>query len=422
MKIHGEVYGCSASLNDYEIMKGLLENEGFEFVNSVEDSDINLITTCVVKSPTENKMIFRIKELEKTQKPLVIAGCLPKSNPEKIRKVAPDASLIGPNSIEKIVDVIRITLQGKRIEELSDSKIPKVGIAKSSSSPVISTIQILSGCLSFCSFCATKLARGNLYSYPLNAVVNEVRAAKNSGFKEIWLTSQDNSCYGLENGSNLAVLLNQINRIDGKFFVRVGMMNPLHLRKFLPELIETYKSEKIFKFLHLCVQSGSNKILEDMRRGYTTEDFVNYVAEFRKEIPQLTLETDVIVGFSTETDEDFQKTVELMKKIKPDMVNVSRYGVRPGTESAKMKQLDPKIVNSRSKEMFELTRKISLENNKQWIGWKGSVIVDQKVKDFVVARNFAYKSVVIKENIPLGKIVDVEILHADKHSIFAQTV
>jgi threonylcarbamoyladenosine tRNA methylthiotransferase CDKAL1 len=187
-------------------------------------------------------------------------------------------------------------------------------------------------------------------------------------------------------------------------------------------LIEAFKSEKIFKFLHLCVQSGSNKILKDMRREYKVEDFVNYVEEFRKEIPQLTLETDVIVGFPTETDEDFQQTVELVKKIKPDVVNISRYGSRPKTDAAKMKQIDSRIVNERSGILHDLVNKISLEKNKQWIGWKGSVIVDQKVKDFVVARNFAYKSVVIKENISLGKIIDVEILHADKHSIFAQTI
>lgn len=199
------------------------------------------------------------------------------------------------------------------------------------------------------------------------------------------------------------------------------MMNPLHFKRVeIKNLIDAFKNEKIFKFLHLCVQAGSDEILKDMRRGYKVGDFMKYVDEFRKEIPQLNLETDVIVGFPTETDEDYDKTIELMEKIKPDMVNVSRYGARPGTDAAKMKQIDAKTVNERSKKLFELTRKISLEKNKKWIGWKGQVVVDQKVKDFVVARNFAYKSVVIKENIPLGKIVEAEIFRADKHSIFGQ--
>jgi tRNA A37 methylthiotransferase MiaB len=200
-------------------------------------------------------------------------------------------------------------------------------------------------------------------------------------------------------------------------------MNPLHFKKVeIKNLIKAYKNEKILKFLHLCVQSGSNRILKDMNRGYKVEDFVDYANKFRKEIPHLTLETDIIAGFPTETKEDFQQTVELLKDVNPDVVNLSKYGARPNTPAAKMKQMNPKIVNKRSKTLHDLIKKISLEKNKEWVGWKGKVLIDQDMKNFVVGRNFAYKSVVIKENIPLGKIVEAEIFRADKHSIFGQIV
>jgi MiaB-like tRNA modifying enzyme len=419
-----QTYGCTSNKFDSERMMGLLQQAGHKIVAKPEQADYFLLNTCAVKSQTEERVIHRMKELSKSNKKMIVAGCLTKINPERIKKVVPDFSaMIDTRSIHKITEVVVRTENGeKNIVEVSQIPGNKLLLPRFSFSNN-AIVKISEGCLSRCSFCATKFARGDLYSYRPDDIRDNIRQGLKEGCKEFHLTSEDSSAYGRDLKTNLPDLLDSISEIEGNFFVRVGMMNPLHFKRVeIKNLIEAFKSEKIFKFLHLCVQSGSNKILKDMRRGYKVEDFVNYVAEFRKEIPQLTLETDVIVGFPTETDDDFQQTVELVKKIKPDVVNISRYGSRPKTDAAKMKQIDPRIVNERSGILHDLVNKISLEKNKQWIEWKGSVIVDQKVKDFVVARNFAYKSVVIKENIPLGKIIDVEILHADKHSIFAQTV
>lgn len=414
-------YGCTSNKFDSERMMGILHESGNRIVSKIEDADYLLVNTCAVKSQTEEKIIHRLKEFSKTGKKIIVAGCLTRVNPKRIEKTIPNFSaILDTNSIHKIGNVVeRIESGSKNIVEISDTPSNKLLLPRFSTNSTIGIIKISEGCLSRCSFCATKLARGNLHSYRPSDIRENIRQGLKEGIKEFHLTSEDSSAYGRDIRTNLPDLLNSVSQMEGNFFVRVGMMNPLHFKKVeIKNLIDAYKSEKIFKFLHLCVQSGSNKILKDMHRGYKVEDFVNYVNEFRKEIPQITLETDIITGFPTETEQDFNQTVELIEKMKPDVVNVSRYGARPQTEAAKMKQIDARIVNKRSKMLHELTKKISLEKNRKWIGWTGKAFVDQVVKNAVVARNFAYKSIVIKENIPIGKTIEVEIYRADKNSIY----
>jgi MiaB/RimO family radical SAM methylthiotransferase len=200
------------------------------------------------------------------------------------------------------------------------------------------------------------------------------------------------------------------------------MMNPVHTKQILNELIKVYKNEKIFKFLHLPVQSGSDRILKLMNRGYNAEDFLEIAERFRKEFPQLTFITDIIVGFPSETDEDFKKTIELIEKIKPDIVNISKFGSRSGTEAAKMKQLDAKTVNGRSAVLHKIVKQISLEKNKEWIGWKGEILIDEiGSSGSFIGRNFAYKPIAIKtkENI-FGNLIEVKILDATENCLISE--
>jgi len=417
-KIFIESYGCSASLSDSEIMAGLLKEKGFEIVDSPKKSNLNVINTCIVKSPTEQRMIFRINELTKLKKPLIVAGCMPKTSKKIIGRINPNASIIGPDSIERIADVVNATIEGKKTIFLKDFRKPKICLPKVRSNPVIGIAQISIGCLGNCSYCSVKFAKGKLSSYPKEKIVEEVKTAIGNGCKEIWITSQDNSCYGKDIGSSLPELINEISKIEGEFFVRVGMMNPLHLKCILDDLIHSYKSEKIFKFLHLPVESGGDRILSLMRRGYNTKDFSNIIEKFRKEISHLTLSTDVIIGFPGESEEDFRQTIELIKEVKPDIVNISKFGARPGTEAQKLKQLDRTILNERAKFLHDLVKEISLEKNKKWIGWKGKFLVDEKVKNGFVGRNFAYKPIFIQRNEKIfGKIIEVEVKGATKNSL-----
>lgn len=411
-KIYGEVYGCTANKADHEIMMGLLRNSGMEIVDSPEKSDINLITTCTVKSQTAARMVFKSRELTKHNKPLIVGGCLPKIEKERhmIERITPNASFIGPDSITKIVDVAHDALNGRKALVLDRVREDKANLPHIRTNPVIDIVEINSGCLSNCTFCGTKLARGNIYSYRPHLIREQIRQAVFGGCKEIWLTSQDSSAYGRDIGTNLVELLESITRIEGDFFVRVGMMNPLHFKKVeIKDLIRVFRDDKIFKFLHLCVQSGSNNVLKIMGRGYAVEDFIRYADEFRKEIPELTLMTDVIVGHPGETEDDFNQTIKLIEKLEPDIVNISRFGSRPGTAASKMKQLSTTVINRRSKKLSTIVRSISHEKNKKWLGWEGKVIITNSVGNVSIGSNYAYKPITIKGKIAWGSIVQVKI-------------
>ena len=360
-KIWVEAYGCSASFSDSEMISGLIVNGGHTLAENSQDSDLNLIVTCSVKDSTATKMVHRIKE--SNSKPLVVAGCLPKAEQKTVEKFAENASLLGPNSIGKTLEVIKSTLNGTKIVALQDSDISKVGLPKIRLNNAIGIVEIASGCMSECTFCQTKLAKGELQSYRIGDIVRQINTELSDGCKEIWLTSTDNGCYGFDIDSNLPELVNAVSDIPEKFFIRIGMMNPMYMPRIRNNLLKSFESNKVFKFLHVPVQCGSDKVLNDMKRGHTAQTFRDVVEKFRAKFEKFTISTDVIVGFPTETEEDFEKTLELLQETKPDIVNLSRYSQRPGTDAAEMKQIDVLQVKKRSKIAYQLISKISEENN-----------------------------------------------------------
>jgi MiaB-like tRNA modifying enzyme len=411
-----ESYGCSANQADQEMMLGLLKKNGFSIVGSPQDSNVNIINTCIVKTPTHNRMIFIIKKLTKLKKPLVVAGCMTNTERKIIERINPKASLIGPNSIQKIVKIVKKTVSGDKIVFLEDLKEPKICLPRVRKKPVIDIVEIASGCIGNCSFCQVKFAKGKLFSYPIELIVKEIKQSLKQGCKEIWITSQDCGCWGFDINSNLSELMKRICKIKGKFFIRVGMMNPNCVKNIFDDIIDAYKSKKIFKFIHLPVQSGSDRILKKMNRPYKVDDFKYLVNKFKKHFPLSTISTDIIVGFSGESEKDFQKTIELIKDIKPDVVNISKFNPRPGTKAKKMKQLPVKIIKKRAKELMKITKQIQLTENKKWIDWKGEILVDD-TKNYSVGRNFAYKPVVLKKG-KLGEFRSVLIESISHTSLF----
>ena len=414
-KIFVEAYGCSASLSDSEMISGLILNGGHTLVENSSESDLNIIVTCSVKDATANKMIHRIKSLN--TKPLIVAGCFPKAEKSTVEKFSGNASLLGPNSLGKTLQVITSTLKGTKQIALEDSDLSKVGLPKVRLNPVVGIVEIASGCLSECTFCQTKLSKGDLTSYRIGDIVRQIETEINEGCKEIWLTSTDNGCYGFDINTDLPSLIDTIVEIPHDFKVRVGMMNPMYLARIKDNLIKSFDSDKVYKFLHVPVQSGSNKVLNDMKRGHTSETFRDIVRKVRDRFSEFTISTDVIVGFPSETLEDFEKTVKLLKETKPDVVNFSKYSARPGTEAAKWEQIDVSEVKKRSRFIFDLVNQIALENNQKWIGWKGEVLFDEKTDERVKGRNFAYKSIFIDESVKIGQKHLVEITDVTKHSL-----
>ena len=417
-KIFVEAYGCSASFADSEMISGLIVNGGHTLATDSSESDLNLIVTCSVKDTTANKMMHRIKSLK--TKPLIVAGCLPKAEQNNVEKFTENASLLGPNSLGKTLDVINSTLSGKKQIALEDSDLSKVGLPKVRLNSAVGIVEIASGCMSECTFCQTKLAKGDLSSYRLGDIVRQVQTEIKEGCKEVWLTSTDNGCYGFDIGTDLPTLVNAVSEIPKDFMIRVGMMNPMYMSRIKQKLIESYDNEKVFKFLHVPVQSGSNKVLNDMKRGHTSETFREIIKKTKDRFENFTISTDIIVGFPSETEEDFQKTLALLDETKPDVVNLSKYSARPGTDAAELKQIDAAEIKRRSKIIFEQINKISLESNKKWIGWKGKVLFDENTEEGIKGRNYAYKPISVQEKVNIGDSHIVEITDATRKRLIGK--
>ncbi|MEM3884502.1 MAG: tRNA (N(6)-L-threonylcarbamoyladenosine(37)-C(2))-methylthiotransferase [Nitrososphaerota archaeon] len=423
LKVYAEVYGCAANQADGEIILGLLEGAGFRIVSNPDEADLNVLVTCAIKKPTSDRMLERAKKFHESGKPLLIAGCMVTAEWKAIRKIAPSAVFIGPRDIYKVVEVIssRMNLECCRTALNINSKL---GLRRYRRNRVVGIVPVSEGCRwARCTFCIVPIARGPFFSYPMSEVVDEARKMLEDGCREIWLTSQDMGSYGLDFGKNmLPDLINEVARLQGTFFIRVGMMNPIYLSPILDDLIASYLNPKVFKFLHLPLQSGSDKVLRDMGRGYTLQLFKKIVEKFKTLIPELTLATDIIVGYPTESEEDFEMSIKVLNEIKPDIVNISKFYPRPGTPANKLPRLPSRLVDERSKVMTEICKELSIKSNERWIGWYGLALVDEVGKyGEMVCRNASYKPIVLdtKRDL-LGKFVEVSVVDATAYCLFGK--
>lgn len=411
-KVHFTTQGCSSNLRESELMMGLLKNAGYEVSHDKNNAEVNVVNICTVKGDhTALREIRRIKK-KHPDKNLIVAGCITESIVPKIKNIDEDISLVNTHNLGRINAVVENSMNGTVLELLDKRYEPKVNLPSVRKNPVIGIVPILNGCNYFCTFCSTKLVKGKLFSYPMDAVREDVKSHLKSGCREIWITSNDTGAYMVEQGGKqkLAELMENILSVPMDFKVRIGMMNPGNTITMLDGLIKIYKHPKMFKFLHIPVQSGSNCVLKSMNRRYSVEEFIEVVNAFRKEIPEITISTDMIVGFPTETEGQFEDSMKLLRKIKPDVLNLSRYAAREGTIAAKMKQHSTNELKRRSRLMTVLHRNIAYENNRKWIGWKGKILIDEQGKyDSWIGRNDYYKPVVVKGNLKLGDEINIRI-------------
>jgi threonylcarbamoyladenosine tRNA methylthiotransferase CDKAL1 len=426
-KVWMEAYGCSASMADYEMISGLLKEAGYEIATKQSESAVNLIVTCSVKDTTEHRMVSRIKTMSKSGKPLIVAGCLPKAERAKVESLTSSASLLGPNCIDKAPEVVNLALAGGRQVALKDSPVDKVNIPRVRLNSVVSIVEISSGCMSQCTFCQTKIVKGWLRSYRIGDIVRQINSDIESGCKEVWLSSTDNGCYGKDMGTNLVELLKACCSIEGSFKIRLGMMNPMYLPGMLDRMVSLFcENDKLFKFLHIPVQSGSDRILKRMKRGHTAKTFIDAIQAFRAKIPEMTISTDIIVGFPSETEDDFKETLDLVARSKPDIVNISRYGARPGTEAYRWKgiRIKSQVSKERSECLHALTTRIAKERNSLWQGWQGEIVIDE-IGKVMQGRNYAYKPVVIStadRQLLLGERMRVKIYDFSNFSLKANII
>jgi MiaB-like tRNA modifying enzyme len=408
MKVFIETYGCTLNQADSEILKGVLAEKNIQICSREDEADVIVLNTCFVKRQTQQKILERLKKLY--GKKVVVAGCMPSANRWMVEKASPKASLLGPYSLSNIYDAVISAYNGEKrifLEVMPEDKCSLPKIRKG----VIARIPISEGCSSCCSFCVTKLARPLLHSYNENSILKEIERCVRAGFREIRLTSMDAGAYGPDRKTDLPSLLRKIDKIEGKFLTRVGMINPEHALRMLPQLIEAFKSDRIFKFLHLPLQSGDDEVLRSMNRKYTVEEFTHIVEEFKKEFPELTLATDIIVGFPTESEDAFDKTVDVTKEIEPDVVNNSKFFPRPGTRAERMKQLPNTVISERSRIISKLCREIALRKNRGLVGRSFDALITESREGSMAGRTQTYKQVILKEG-RLGEFVKVKIYDA----------
>nr|AOZ56183.1 2-methylthioadenine synthetase [uncultured korarchaeote] len=406
-------FGCAMNKADGMIMEGILLKSGFAKVKSPEEADVIILNTCNVKGPTESRMVHYARKLSSTGKPLVVTGCMAVTQKNLLKRYS--KVFLGPRAIDKIVNACSYALRGIEFSCYHGEPI-KTCLPTPQYTGITAIVPVEEGCLGSCTYCITRFARGKLKSYPLNSIIERIKLYIRKGAKEIFLTGQDISAYGKDIGLTIIDLLEAVTRIEGSFRVRVGMLNPLHVVDRVEELVKVYRDEKIYKFFHIPVQSGSDKILSLMGRNYSVKDFLKIIETVRKAYPYGTLSTDVIVGFPSETEQDFMDTVKLIETVKPEIVNISRFSPRPGTKAANMEQLPKHIVKNRSRRLTEISRRIKYKRNKQLLGKEFAALVVKNIGSWFMARTDVYRPVIISKA-KLGAFIRVKVVDATSRGL-----
>ncbi len=406
MKVYFEAFGCTLNKGESYRMAEKAYEEGFGLAETSDESDCIVISTCTVIETTERKMLKRISELATSRKPIIVSGCMAEIQREKVLSVVPQAHFLPIDEIETIDEAL-----ARSGIERSDSPSPPAFPPKS----VDVAIPIAQGCLGGCTYCVTRLARGELRSRTVEGIREDVRRAVDRGYKEIRMCAQDTAAFGIDEGPSLPDLIDTLGQLPGEFKIRVGMMNPSTLVQIKDDLLDAFNLERVFKFLHLPVQSGSDRMLALMGRGYTCEVFEELVGEFRRAHPDITLSTDIIVGFPTEAENDFQMSYDLIRRIEPDLLNITRFSAREGTSAS---ELDGRVegckVKKRSRVLTKLRSEIGKRRNERFIGSTQDVLLTETVKrGSTVGRTMNYKPVVFKEELPLGTFVQARIIGAE---------
>ncbi len=413
---HIETYGCTSNQGEGQQIEQALREGGHYPAPSVEAADVAILNTCTVVEKTERNMLSRAKELEAETADLIVTGCMALAQGEEFEDAGVDAQVLHWDEVPTAV------LNGECPTVTPDTEPILDGM--------IGILPIARGCMSNCSYCITKFATGRVDSPPVEENVQKARALVHAGAKEIRITGQDTGVYGWDTGDRkLPELLDRIcTEIDGDFRVRVGMANPGGVHGIREELADVFaRHEKLYNFIHLPVQSGSDAVLEDMRRQHRVEQFVEIVETFDTTLDHWTLSTDFIVGFPTETDADHEQSMQLLESVRPEKINVTRFSKRPGTDAADMKGLGGTKKKERSKAMSELKMDVVGAAYESMVGTTREVLVVQEgVGDSVKCRDGAYRQIIVQNasehGLEPGDFATVEVTGHQTVYAFARPV
>lgn len=396
MRYFVETYGCTMNFGEGRSLAEDMASLGYLPADSAEEADIVILNTCTVVETTEKRMLSRISELKRLGKRVVVTGCMAQVQPRRIEIRLPDSPVVGFGDYPRFRDIVsdRYGRAGDpiRLDVGTDAILP-----------------IAQGCLGNCSYCITKFARGDLLSYPSEDLLKRFDAFLAGGAREILLTAQDTASYGRDMGADLPSLIRSMLQRGGDFRIRLGMTNPDSLARVREGILEAMDDERMYRFVHIPVQSGSDSVLRGMRRRYTVESFLELVDDLRAGCPDISIATDLICGFPGETDEDHAKSVELIRRLRADTVNITRFSARPGTDAASMEQVHGRISAERSAELTKVKNETELDVNSAMVGRTYRALATERGKDGTIVRTGNYRPVVVRDDIPLGTFLDVTV-------------
>ena len=426
--------GCQLNENDSEKLCGMLEKMGYTKTEKQNDADLALFNTCCVRENAEDKLFGKLGELKrlKEQKEIIIAigGCMmqEKHITDKIKESYPFVDILfGTHTLHKFPeDLYKVIEEKRKLEDILDidGKIYE-GLPIKRDSKIKASVTIMNGCNNFCSYCIVPYVRGRERSRQPRDIIEEVKKLAKEGYKEITLLGQNvNSYLRVEREKNIpfeeyqgvnsfATLLRAINKIDG--IERIRFISP-HPKDFTDDVIEAIADcEKVCKLVHLPLQSGNTKVLKEMNRKYTKEQYLNLVEKMKNKIPNLTLSTDIIVGFPGETDEEFEDTLEVVEKVRFEQVYMFIYSRRVGTPGDKMQnQIPEDIKHRRFDKLKALVESQIEENNKKYIGTTQKILVEGESKNnsnMLSGRTESNKVVIFEGSKELiDKIINIKII------------
>jgi len=424
MRVAFEAYGCTLSYGESRRARRLAEGAGIATTDDASAAPVVVMHTCTVIGRTERHMLRRAREVASTGRRVVLAGCLPRAQGDLAAELEREGIVVVDG--EAPADVV-VALRGLDGSAAADAAVlpPLASHAGSLPDPARRTdaiVPIASGCLGACSYCLTRLAWGALRSAPLQAVVDEARGWLAEGFREVQLTAQDTGVWGrdLDGDKRLPDLVRAVASIGAApegYRVRIGMLNPDSLAEVLEGLSRAMLLPRVYKFAHVPVQSGSDRVLGLMRRGYAAQEYERLVAALRGAVPGVTVHTDVICGFPTESEEDFERTLDLMRRVRPDVTNVKAFSARPGTEAASMDgKVHGRVAKERTRRAAALAGELNHASLQALVDDESDVLVTELGRGrTLMGRDIRYRPVVMPGGAgsPLvGQVVRVRLAGA----------
>lgn len=425
-----KTYGCQMNEHDSETLSKLLLDMGFEKAGSEEAAGLVLLNTCDIRENADNRFFGNLgilKARKEKDRSLIVAvcGCMMQraSVVERIRTTYPFVNIVfGTHNIYSFPALLYDILaqnRKKAYEVLEDNKDIVEGMGHDRLIKHKALVNITFGCDNFCTFCIVPYTRGREKSREPEAILSEIRGLIKSGVKEVYLLGQNVNSYGksLKTGYNFANLLRDIAAIEGDF--RIRFMTP-HPKDFSDDVIKVIKEEdKIQNFIHLPLQAANSSLLKRMNRRYTKEVYLELVRKMRREIPDVALSTDLIIGFPGETEEDIDELIELIEEVRFDNAFTFIYSPREGTPAARFEdQIPEDVKHSRFDRMLKVLNKIIVEKNQALVGGKFRLLVDEREGSYLVGRTYCSRIVYFEgPDSLIGEFCEVEITDANKFSL-----